>query len=59
MGLGNLLEALLDRRVPRIEVRVQFLGQLAVGAFDILSERTGMPRTAPPVKPGSESPCLY
>src|SRR3546814_1030025 len=34
--LGDLLELLLDGLVARVDVRVQLLGQLAVGALDLV-----------------------
>src|SRR3546814_8241474 len=36
VSLGDLLELLLDGLVARVDVRVQLLGQLAVGALDLV-----------------------
>ncbi len=36
IGLGDLFETLLDVRVARVQVGMEFLGQLAVGGLDVV-----------------------
>ena len=38
-GLGDVLETLFRGRIARIGIRVQFLGQLAIGLADLVSGR--------------------
>ena len=61
VGLGHLLEALLGRRVAGVGVGVVLLGELAIGAFDLIAARRPCPRRGSdrsPCRPNPDSSAL-